>query len=447
MNQHMFSEQNNNLHELSYGMLDALRAEAANNGGRAITNAFTQPTSPLLSQLPQGIQFFEFDTVGRQVFPIVTPLVNRIPRIGPVGGVANYWREITDINSNKVLPGVSEGNRGAVVARSTRDRITRFAGLGMENVNTFEAVYAARGVANPQELARLDALKSLKMAEERVMLYGNGAVIDGKGGIKLGIPTAPTGVDSVCAAGETSTMTTRAAVVGVVVALTGEGLYLSSVSGGVATTVTRNNADGSTDIIGGGSSNKSAASAAIAVTAGHKVTWTWPDVPGALGYAIYTGANLGAARLAGIVSINKFVQFADESGATQLASAITADNSTNDLEFPGVLTIAQDITNNQTYYKSFDGKPLTADSTGNITEFVALFYDMFQKYLFGPSELMMSALLAYNVTKILLGGPAAAIYQKFIDQSDNMVGGFYVTRVLNPFTGDMVKLTVHPVHA
>jgi hypothetical protein len=440
--------ENNNLHDLTYSGLDALRTIAAQNGGQALLNAgYTQPASPLLSQLPQGIQFFDFDTVGRQVFPIVTPLINKIPRTNNGAGVAMFWREITELNSNKVLPGVSEGNRGAVIARATRDRVSRFAGLGMENVNTFESVYAAKGVANPQELARLDALKSLKMAEERVALYGNGAQIDGRGGIKLGVPpTVPTGVAAATAGSEVSTMTSRTVICSYV-PLTGEGLYLSSVVSGVATTVTRNNADGSTDVIGGGSGNKSAASAGVVVTAAQKVTWHAADIPGALGYAWFTGTAAGgvtACRLAGITTINEFVQYADESGIAQLASAITADNSTNDLEFCGVLTIAQDVANNQVYYKDMNSTVLTADATGNITQFIELFYTMFSRYLFGPTELMMSALVAYNVTKILLGGPAASIYAKFIEKSDSMVGGFYVTRVLNPFTGDMVKLTVHP---
>lgn len=430
-----------NLHDLTYDALDALRAVAVANGSRAIVNNFTQPAAPALSALPAGVQFFDFDTLGRTVFPVLTPLVNTTPRVGPVGGTAMFYREVTGVNSGNVVPGVSEGNRNATIDRTTRDRVFKFAGLGLENVNTFESVYAARGVANPEELAQLDALKALKMAEERVLLYGFNAPMGGTA-FTLGTPSAPAGVDTVVGSGEVSTMTTRNPVVCRVVALTGEGAALASVASGVKTTFVRTNADGSTDTISGGSSNKSAASAGVSVTAGHKVTWTVADVPGALGYAWYTGAA-GAEKLAGITSINVFTQLADEGGGAQAATAITADNSVNALEFSGYLTMVQDP-NSGAYYKSLDGAGLTADGSGNIKEFINAFYTMFNSWQGGPTELLMSALEAYNVTKILLGGPAAAIYQKFIAQSDSIVGGFYVSKVLNPFTGQMVNLTVHP---
>lgn len=424
------------VHGLSYESLDYLRRVADKNNGRAvIANTFVSPTEIGLNDLPSGIQFFSFDTVGRAVFPKPTPLVNRIPRSGPVGGTGIFYREITDININKTLPGVSEGNRGAVVDRSTRERVVRFSGLGYENINSFESMYAARGVANPRELARLDALIALKMMEERVLLYGNKDAA-------LGTPAKPVGTDTVCATGETSTMTGRT-IKGKVVALTGEGAYLASVANGVSTTFVRNNADGSTDTINGGSSALSPLSDAVVVTGGHKVVWTVTDIPQACAYAWYIGLSAGPYYLTAITPINVFEQFDDEGTTTQVSTAITGDHSANALNFNGVLTVAAD-TNTNGYYKSVDGAGLTADTSGNIFEFVEACYSMYTKFLFGPTEIMVHPLEAYNITTTLLSGPASSFYARQVQVNDQVPGGFFVPALLNPFTGDSVKITVHP---
>lgn len=423
------------LHDLTYDVLDGLRNIASNNSGRAVFNSFSQPTTIQAANLPPGIQFFDFDTVGRQVFLEHTPLINKLPRSKPRGGTAIAWREITDINVNKTLPGVSEGKRGGTIDRATRDKIVTFSGLGIENVNTFEAKYAAQGVANPKALARLDALKALRMAEERVALYANRDVA-------LTTPAKPTVTVGDPAAGEVSTTTGRANLVIKCVALTGEGRYLATLTAGVSTSITRTNADGTTDTFGGGSSAASVASDPFTVTAGQKITAKVADVRMAFGYAWYMGAA-GSEKLVALSYINEVEIFADENPAAQAASTVTVNNSTNALEFNGLLTIASDP-NSNAYYRDKNATELTADGAGNIQEFVEAFYHFSENYEFGPSEIQTDPLTAYCVTKILLAGPAAAIYAKMLTVNNSVQGGFYVSGVLNPFTGQVVPITVHP---
>lgn len=416
-------------HGLSHEEIDAIRSVAQAHGG--VYNSFTQPSTMTTSQLPVGIQFFDFDTVGKKMFNKISILRNRIPRV-KASGTAFAWREILDINVGKVVPGVSEGNRNAVIARSTKDRIATFAGLGMENVSTFEAKYAAQGVANVEELARIDALEALQMAEERVILGGNKSNL-------LGTPAAPAGVASAGGSMTARTVTCR------VVALTMEGKYLASVATGVSTVISRTNADGSVDSIGGGSSMISAASAGVAVGAGQKVTWSVTDIPQAMYWAWYTG-TAGNERLAGITSTNQFIQTTDESGSTQLATAITADNSRNLLEFDGMIPqiLRAYADGAEGYFKSMNNVALSADAAGNVTQLVNLFWSFYDKYQSGPTTLVMDGLTAYEITKMLLSGPAAAIYQNLITKNDSIVGGFYVQKVLNPFTQQTVNIEVHP---
>ena len=425
-----------NLHDISYEALDYLRAMAAENDG--VVNTFTQPAAVALGNLPPGIQFFDFDTVGRDIEIEVTPLTNRLPRRGPVGGVAMFWREITAVNSGKTRLNVAEGLRGGTISMATRDRMCKYAGLGLENANTFESMYAARGVANPRELARLQTLKAVRMGEELINLYGNGGSL----GVALGTPDAPVGVAAATGVGETADSTART-IKCVVVALTGEGLELSSVASGVVGTITRNNADGSISTFGGGSSLPSAASADVVVAANEKITHTVADVPGALGYAWYTGVSGGTYRLAKITTINQFIQYTDEGGAAQASTAITADNSINEYTYNGVMTILQD-SGSGAYYQSLDGAGWTADSTGNIMELIEAFLYFYENYLISPTEVRVGPIEAYEITKTLLSGSAAAIYAKNLAKSDAVEGGFYVSSLLNPFTGNSVKLTLQP---
>lgn len=421
------------LHDLKHETLDAVRLLADQNEG--VLNTFTQPAAVDIAELPQGLQYFNFDVVGRDIELEVTPITNRIPRRGPVGGVGMFWRELYDTNATKQLMGVGEGMRGALIERAYRDRSCKFAGFGLENAATFEAGYAARGVANPKELGRLDCLKQVRMGEERLNLYANRS-------LALGTPSKPIGVASAVGAGETSTTTGR--TIGIkVVALTGEGRQISSVAGGVQGQVVRTNADSTSTTFGGGSSLPSAESDPIVVTAGQKVTVSVADVKGALGYAWYTGISGGTLRLHAITSINQLVILSNESGTAQNVTAIVADNSKNDLVYDGMLTVIQDP-GSGAYYKDNNSAALTADSTGNIEQFVEAFLYFEENFFMQMDEIMVSPLEAYEITNILLNGPMKDIYSRLVANNSAVEGGFYVARILNPFTQRSVAITVHP---
>lgn len=423
--------QRTSVHDLTYDQLDLLRQQAVQNGGRAeVINTFTAPAPLATAGLPAGIQYFDYDPVGRVILPEYTPITNTMPRV-PGKGMAVYVREITNFNAGFQTLGVSEGNRGGTITRTTRDKMFKFCGLGLENVNTFEAKYAALGLAgvNIEELARRDATIAYKTGLEHVVLGSNRTHL-------LGTPTAPAGVPSAGGA-----MTART-IKGRIVALTYQGSKLSTVATGVATVINRTNADASVDTFGGGSSQKSAASADVVVGANEKVSWAWADVPGAVKYAVYTGLA-GAERLAAIVSTNEWVQTADESGATQTAASITADNSLNALEMDGILTLVDDPANN-TYRKSMDGAVLTSSGAdGNIQQLLEAFYYFYTASRTSPTSLIVPPLVALAITRILLTGPMKDIYAKYVTTTDKLVGGMYVSAVLNPFTGTVVPIVVH----
>jgi hypothetical protein len=425
------------LHGLTYDSLDIVRQMALQNNGHAIFNSFTQPTRIAESNLTPGIQYFDFDPVGRDLTQLLTPLTNRIPRGKVTGGTAMAWREITDWNPSNITAGVQEGKRGARPGMTTRNKLAFFAGLGVENAATFESQYAAKGVADPKNMGRLQALKVLRQLEEYVNMAGNASIL-------LGTPAAPSGVAAATSGSESSTMTART-VLCRVVALTDQGVRLSSVASGVATVVNRTNADGTTTTHGGGSSLPSAASTGVVVGSGQKVTWSVADVRPALGYAWFTGTASGTCRLAGITRINQFVQYADEGGTAQLITAITADNSKNETEYDGMFTQVLD-TASGAYFKDNNAGVLTADSTGNIQQFVEAFYAFATgSYKTGIEEIHVAPLEAYAITKILLNGSMKDVYSAMVRNNSSVIGGFYVSAILNPFTGQTVPIVVNPV--
>jgi hypothetical protein len=411
---------------LSYDELDRLRSISA----MRVKKAYYQPQPP---EGTSGLRMYDLRGPASRLLPVISILRNRIPRTdAPRGTTGLHWKAITAINTGNVLPGVSEGNRNAPIAQSTADYFQGFAGLGMENYNTFEAKYSMEGYADAEALARLDALESLINAEERVILGGNASM-------PLGI--APTPVGATVASGGALTAQTWSAYV---VALTFEGLLLASVPGGVATEFTRTNADGSTDDVQGGSSMRSAISVGVASSGIQSILWKWASVPGAAGYAIYLGTTAGgtAARLAAIVTSNEYLQKVNPSASTQQVSAITADHSANPLVFDGIITQIVKPGNGGTFY-SAQGSPLTVNSAGIIEQIEPLFSALWDRARLGPTTILMNAQTRVGLTKAVLAQGGGAITNIRMGEGGFRTGS-QVEAVLNPYTGQFIGLETHP---
>jgi hypothetical protein len=415
---------------LSYDELDRLRAISASRAGTAsrVRKAYYEPQPP---EGTTGLRYFDLRLPAMRLLPVISILRNRIPRVdAPRNSTGLHWKAITGINTGNVLPGVSEGNRNAPIAQSTAEYFQSFAGLGMENYNTFEAKYSM--MMDAEALARLDALESLINAEERVILGGNASM-------PLGV--APTPVGATVPTGGALTAQTWSAYV---VALTFEGILLASVAGGVATEFVRTNADGSTDNIQGGSSMRSAISVGVASSGTQSILWKWASVPGAAGYAVYLGTTAGgtAARLAAIVTSNEYLQSVNPSGVTQQVSAITADKSANPLVFDGIITQIVKPGSGGTFI-SANGSPLTVNTAGIIEQFEPMFSQLWDKGRLGPTTILINAQTRVKLTQAVLAQNGGA--QTNVRLGEGSVRtGTQVESVLNPYTGQFIGLETHP---
>jgi hypothetical protein len=434
--------------------MDAMKQAQAKPIVDDVQKAFTQSASPTT-----GLTAYDLEAPAKTLYPgPITPLRNRIARVGGGKGTAVNWKAITGINVNALAGGVSEGNRGGVIATSTSDVLAAYKGIGFEDYVTFEADYAANGFDDVRARAVLGLLRSLMNYEEKILLGGNGSQL-------LGTTPTPT------VANATTGGTIAAATYNVAcVALTMEGFLNSSLAAGVPAAVSRTNSDGSTDNYGGGSAQKSATSPTTTTTGTSVVTATVAPVKGAYGYAWFIG-TAGAEKLAALTTINS-VSIAALPGATQALSALPAsDNSKNQLVFDGLLTQCfgsgaltslLNIGTTATLFTASSGalvgqmatgtagtgQALTGDGAGGIVEIDALLKAWWDLYRLSPDTMYVNSQEALNIgKKILANGAAGSQRFNFQASQNGVVGGIAVKGYLNKFALDgpqELAIKLHP---
>jgi len=382
-----------------------------------------------------GLTFYDLEAGAKMLYPVLTPLRNEIPRVSGKGGIQANWKAVTGINTSGIRVGVSGGNRGAVMAVSVADYAAAYKGIGIEDNVDFEAQYAGQGFEDIRALAAKVGLQALMLAEEILILGGNGT---------LALGTTPTPSVSVLTTGGSLAATQYVNVV----ALTLEGYINASVTAGIPTSVTRTNADASTDTFGGGSAQVSAqATATIASGTTNSITATVAAVRGAVAYAWFWGSTTTNGVLGAITTKNTYTITAAAAGTQTLASLPAADNSVNNLVFDGLLTQAMRSSSNA-YYKSLDGATLTADGAGGIVEIDAALKDRWDKYKLTPDTIWISSDLALSISQKILQGNANGAYRIVVNMEQGMmVGGVMVATYLNRFSmagANVVKIRIHP---
>lgn len=440
--------------------LDLVKAAQAK--GEPFTKAFTQSGSPT-----SGLTAYDLEAPAKTLYPVITPLRNRIPRVGGGVGTAANWRAITGINTTRMPGGVSEGNRGGVITTSTKDYTQAYKAIGFEDNVTFEADYSAQGFDDVKARAVQGLLRSVMIYEELLFAGGSSS-------IALGQPSAPTvanaGTGGTIAAGTYNVY---------VFALTMEGFLASSVSStGIPRNVARSNADGTTDNIGGGSSQASAAGSTTTTGSTSVITATVPLVKGAVAYAWFVG-TAGNEKIAAVTTINSMSITALPSAGNQTYASMTGlsapanDLSQNALVYDGLipfcfgltagaLTTVTSVGSTATISTGTGGSlvcqhatgtagtgtALTADGKGGIVEIDAMLKAYWDVYKLSPDTLYVNAQEAQNITqKVLTGNSNPAFRFNLQADQSGLVGGMVVAAYLNKFAmGGAVplKIQLHP---
>jgi hypothetical protein len=392
-----------------------------------------------------GLVYYSLQPVAVQIVPVITPFRNSIPRVGVVsgGGTAEHWKAITSVNSLGINAAVSEGNRGGVLTTTVTDFLGTYKGIGLEHSVTFEATYGSQGFDDARAVAVKQLLQAVMIEEEKTIVSGNSG---------LALATCGTPVVTPVTSGGTLA---NGNLYVYSVALTQQGYIrslASGVAGGVVTSVTRTNADASTDTFGGGCSQiSSVGSSAIGGAGTYSATVKVPAKSGAYGYAWYWSQTSGAANctLGAITSTNVLTITAPTGAGTQNASlaALGSDNSVNALEFDGLLT---QVVKGSGYLASLDGATLTADTFGGVVEIdIALKY-FWDNYRLSPTGMWGGAQVLKDITRKVLSGTTSPVTHINITSGTaqgNLTGSNLVRSYLNKFAMDgavELPLRLHP---
>jgi hypothetical protein len=398
-------------------------------------STFSQASSPT-----SGLTYYDLEAGAKLLFPVLTPLRNSIPRVSGKGGVQAAWRAVTAINSTGLRIGVSGGNRGAVAAVTTKDYVATYKGIGIETNADFEAQFAGQNFDDVRALAAQIGLEALMIGEEAMLLGGNTSMA-------LGSTATPTLAAS-ASGGALATATWSV----ICVALTLDGLMNSSVATGVQASISRANADSSSDVFGGGAAQKSA-NATVSVTGpSGSVTATVAAKTGAFGYAWYWGAA-GSEVLGAVTTVNSVAITAAATGTQTAASLPAADWSANSLAFDGLLTQALlpgsgAMVNVQPTGVAGAGTPLTGDGAGGIVEIEAVLKANWDLYRLSPDEVWVSSQEANNISKKILAGGATGAQRFIFDtKQDAIGGGVMVTTYKNKYSlagAKSLDIKIHP---
>lgn len=385
-----------------------------------------------------GLVAIDLQAPSKNLYPVLTPLRNKIPRVPGNGGLSTQWRQISAINNSALTTQawIPEGQRAAAMQYTTANKAASYVTIGQDDFITFEAVKAAAGYEDLRSSMTMRLLQKAMINEEYGILFGNAT-------LALGTPAAgPT----LAAAGTGGTLPTATYSV-IAVPLTGEGVSNAKLATGVPQAVTITGMDGLTYTLNGGSGNKSASST-LGITLGQILSATITNIQGALGWAWYVG-TVGNETLQAITTTNSASFSTALAAGRQSASAITADCSTNpNLAFDGLLTAALNPAN-LAYVKDMGGATLTASSKGSINEIDVAMKAMWDTFRLSITAMYVNSQEQQNITTKVLNATSGPLLRYNTDGKEPMaiVANGVVTFYYNPFSmdgGTTVPVKIHP---
>jgi len=385
-----------------------------------------------------GLVNYDLQAPAKNLYPIITILSKKIPRVKGNGGPATNWKVVNSLLGSGFdsMGWVPEGQRSGAMTLNATPKAASYVTIGEEAALTFEAQSASEGFEDERSRTSIRLLQKGMRKEEMAILGGNAS-------LALGTSATPT----LSAAGTGATLPSLTYSV-ICVQLTFEGIKNSSVSAaGVATSKTITGQDGQTYTLSGGSGMKSTA-ATQAVTLGQTLTASVVATQGALGFAWYVGAS-GSETLQAITTAPTATFSAPLAGGNQAATAITADNSRNAaLAFDGLLTTALNPANNA-YVKQLNGAFLTGSARGSVNEIDVMLKAMWDQYQLSPTVIYVNSQEQQNITNKVLTGTSGSLLRQNIalGEPGAVVAGNVVSHYYNPWAlngGVMIPILLHP---
>jgi len=431
-----------NMQQFSRETIATFEAATKNEMAKRVTSPMGKAVDTTGVTTSLGLVWYDLQTPAKNVFPVLTPIRNTIPRVPGDGGTATHWISVHGVNTKHLRGAIPEGTRNARVVTSVIPHDAAYAAFGLEDAVSFEAEQAAMNF-EPIRATTAQRLLWATMIEEEISDVGgnydmtiaaptNLSVTPGVGG---SIAAAPGGYDVT------------------VVALSHHGYLAADLTNGVPMNVPVTSADGSESwTYGGGNSVPATKVNSGAVSSSGSLSLSCDVMNGAVAYAWYVGAANGEMYLQAITTINSALLTAALVATGQKASDVTAsgDASFDSYDYNGLLYQALTPASGA-YIKTMatgvdgTGTPLTdATDDGQIPEILAMFTSMWNNYKLGPDKIYGNSQEIVNISKKILA--ANPTHVNFVTGTD-ATGGVVVKKILNPVSmgaSTMVDLLIHP---
>lgn len=402
-----------------------------------------------------GITNYDLRGPALTMYPMDTPLRNKIPRLVGGLGIQANWRAQTGVNTLGITAGVAQGQRNAALTSSTKDYTAAFKTLSMEQFVNFQAEWAAEGFDDLRARALNDALFGLMIQEELTDLGGNAS---------LALGTTPTPTVSDVTTGGSLLANTAYNVFCVALSQraynalegTNNGVWgqneAITASDAIKQTITRNNMDGTSDIINMGYARKSAAGSVTTANDAsntHALACSVAYVNGAAGYAWFWG-TAGNELLGAVTHVNHVKITAAAVGTQNISALVAADYSRDSLVYDGIMT--QLLTSGSGAYISTlatgtpgTGNTLTSDGGGGCVEIDNALFGMYANAKVRPSHLYMAARTYQALNTVLIkNGNVPLVRFPSTNGGEGLVTSGRVSTYMNKLTGDNLEIVVHP---
>ncbi len=392
-----------------------------------------------------GLTYYDLQAPAKNLFPVITPLRNIIPRVAGNGGPATNWVAVTNINSANLHGFVPEGRRNGVLSVTATPKSATYKRAGLEQTVTKEAELAGQNFEDVRATSAQRELWATMIEEELQDIGTNGSAIALGNPAGLAQTTASTG-------GSIGAGTYKAQVV----ELTYFGDRDSSLAGGVATQASITNPNNFTFTVNLGSSNTSNQVTTSVLSGGtNLINLSIPYHNGVVGWAWYVDNGAGGAlTLQAITHINS-IQLLSLTTSGQNITAITADNSKNTLGYDGLLYQGF-ASGSGTYIQAMatgvagTGTVLTPSGFGTINEIDTMVQSLYDNYRLVPTVGYASSQEIINIAKKLLTRAQTTTQVTGVQYFSELEGGEFVLNVgvsqirYQSLLGQPFSIKVHP---
>jgi len=373
----------------------------------------------LTSPLSTGLVPFDLVAPAKLIYPVYSPIRNKIPRT-PGMGTSRKGKRITGIDgsngvfSNMFLADLPGGNFGTFNYPTAMSNITAddkdfpYAYYGLGNNASLLSILAGRGYQDIESLTTQVLLQSMFLQEEGQMLFSRRTAA-------LAVPGTPTVTDHVPSATGTAFNSGGAKYVFVKI----------------------------TALSGIGETTASATAGTVQITAGNNLLVSWTEVPGAVAYRVYVSDNTansdpgdGSRFLYATVG-----QVTNVEIGSRVTSGTTAPVSNTTQQTNGYDGIFANVAAGGDYTQ------LKAGFTTGAPEIQKAFERVYNSIKADPDEIWLSGSDRLRLSmKLVEDQSNTSAYRLSImsNERGSMTGGVVVTALYNSVTGKEVPLTVHP---